>query len=233
MTGWLARVNPLVLLWVGFAALAGSFAIRSLPIATVTIGAYLLAALLFAPRPKYVLVCLVFAAIAASTVVYSTWRLGGRDFEEALTAGLRIVVLAWPGSVAAGFIDPARLGDYLAQSLRLPARGVAAFSASLQGFAGLAQTWETLTRTRRARGVGPGPNPIALVRYTGELTFALLVHAMRDATRVSIAMDARGFESAASRSWLESATWTKCDLAGFAVASLLGALPVVMFALGG
>ncbi|HPU14406.1 MAG TPA: energy-coupling factor transporter transmembrane component T [Aeromicrobium sp.] len=232
MTGWLARVNPLVLLWVGFAALAGSFAVRTLPIAVATVGAYVLAALLFTPRPKYVLICLAFAVLAASTVVYSTWRLGGRDLEMAVTAGLRIVVLAWPGSVAAGFIDPARLGDYLAQSLRLPARGVAAFSASLQRFAGLAQTWETLTRTRRARGVGPGASPVGLVRYTGELTFALLVHAMRDATRVSIAMDARGFASAGSRTWLEPATWAKGDVAGLAIASTLGALPVVLFFLG-
>lgn len=228
MTGLLARVNPLVLIWVGTASFAGSLAIRSLPIGLVSLAAYALAAVLFAPRPKFVLVCLAFSAVAALTVVYSTWRLGGRDLEVAVTAGIRILVLAWPGSVAAGFLDPSRLGDYLAQSLRLPARPVAAFSAALQRFTGLVQIWETLARTRRARGLGPSRGPISLLRYTAEMTFAILVHTMRDSSRIAIAMDSRGFETAQSRTWLEPANWSRLDWYALAFATVLGLLPVIL-----
>ena len=229
MTGLIARVNPIVLIVVGMASLLGSIAVRSLPIALVSLSAYLLAAVLFVNRPTWALLCFGFSLFAAASITYSTWRLGGRDLEIALTAGLRTMVLAWPGSVAAGFIDPGRLGDYLAPML--PARGVAAFSAALQRFTTLSDTWVTLERTRRARGFGATRRPVQVVRYSGSMAFSLLVHAMRDASRTSIAMDARGFASAQTRSWAEPAVWTRLDFAGLTVALLLGALPVVLLTL--
>ncbi|MFT4299699.1 MAG: energy-coupling factor transporter transmembrane component T [Aeromicrobium sp.] len=219
MTGLIARVNPLVLVIVGLCALAGSPFVRSWPVALVTLGTYGLAAALFVPSWRYVLVCLAFTLVAGVSVAYSTWRLGGHDPALAVTAGLRIVVLAWPGSVAAGYIDPARLADYAGQRLRLPARGVVAFSAALQRFSHLAQTWTTLQRTRRARGLRTRPGPLA---------FALLVDAMRGATRSAVAMDARGFASARRRTWLVPAPWTGLDSAAVAVAVTLAALPALL-----
>lgn len=222
------RINPLVLLAFGAFSLIGSFAVRSLPIALITIAAYAVAALVFLPTWRYPLACLVFSGFAAVTIVYSTWRLGGYDVETAIVAGMRILVLAWPGSVLVGFIDPGRLGDYAAQTLRLPSRPVAAFGAALQRFTGFAQTWTDLDRTRRARGVAPGRRPIALFRYTGSMTFALLVAALRGSSRASIAMDARGFASTTQRTWAEPASWSRLDLAALALAAALGALPIVL-----
>lgn len=222
------RVNPLVLLSFGAFSLIGSFAVRSLPIAAVTIGLYALAALIFLPTWRYPLACLAFSGFAAVTVVYSTWRLGGQDTEVAVVAGLRILVLAWPGSVMVGFIDPGRLADYAAQTLRLPARGVAAFSAALQRFSGFAQTWESLERTRRARGVAPGRHPVGQVKHSSSMAFALLVQAMRGASTASIAMDARGFADARDRTWAEPATWSKLDFWGLSFAVLLGSAPVIL-----
>lgn len=219
----ITRVNPLVLVAVGMLSLIGSLFVRSLPVALVAVGAYALAALVLVPSWRFVLVCLGFTGIAGLTVAYSTWRLGGYDVELAVTAGLRIVVLAWPGSVAAGYIDPARLADYLGQSLRLPARGVVAFSAAMQRFTHLTHTWTTLRRTRRARGLRAHP---------GALAFVLLVDAMRGATRSAIAMDARGFAGAHQRTWLEPATWTATDRIGLAVAVGLAALPMLLWSLG-
>jgi len=226
------RVNPLGLLSVGAFSLIGSLAVRSLPIALATVGLYALAALFLLPTWRYPLACLAFSGFAAITIVYSTWRLGGHDTQVAVVAGLRIVVLAWPGSVMVGFIDPGRLSDYAAQTLRLPARGVAAFSAALQRFNGFAQTWEALERTRRARGVAPGRHPVGQVKHSGSMAFALLVQAMRGASASSIAMDARGFADATRRTWAEPATWTRTDLAGLALAAALGAAPVVLYVLG-
>src|SRR5690349_25006322 len=123
---WIVTANPIAQLSIGLFSLFGSVWIQSLPVATVVVGGYFVAALIFLPSWRYPLHCLVFSGIAAVTLVYSTWRLGGHDAREAVTSGLRIVALAWPGSVAVGYIDPARLADYLAQTLRLPARFVAA-----------------------------------------------------------------------------------------------------------
>lgn len=223
MRSLLLRLNPLALLSIGVGSLIGSFAIRSLDVALIAVAVYAVAALVFLPSWRYPLLCLAFTAVAGLTVAYSTWRGGGHDEREAATAGLRILVLAWPGSVALGYADQSRLSDYLAQSLHLPARLVAAMSVAFQRFAGLHTAWQQLDRARRARGFGPSRNPLAGGAYVADMSFALLVHAMRGATSSALAMDARGFATAHDRTWAEPATWTRLDVVGVAVALLLGA----------
>jgi len=226
MRQWVLRLNPLAQLSVGLFSLLGSFWIRSLPVALVALGAYALVAVLLLPGWRYPLVCLAFTAIAAVTIVYSTWRLGGHDIDEAFTAGVRIVVLAWPGSVMAGYVDPSRLADYLAQTLRLPARLMAAFAAALQRFTGFSLAWQQLERVRWVRGFGPKRNPFANGRYAANISFALLVQAMRGASASSIAMDARGFATAQHRTWAEPAPWNRLDIGGLIVAAMLGAVAI-------
>jgi energy-coupling factor transport system permease protein len=221
------RVNPLAQLSVGLFSLLGSFWIRSLAVALIALAAYAIAAVILLPGWRYPLLCLAFTAVAAITIVYSTWRLGGHDVEEALTAGLRIVVLAWPGSVMAGYIDPSRLADYLAQSLRLPPRLMAAFAAALQRFTGFGLAWQQLERVRRVRGYGASRNPLGNGRHAANMSFALLVQAMRGATSASIAMDARGFATAHRRTWALPAPWVRLDVVAIVVAAALGAVPVV------
>lgn len=221
------RVNPVAQLSVGLFSLLGSFWIRSLPIALVALGAYALAAVILLPGWRYPLVCLGFTSIAAVTIVYSTWRLGGHDLEVAFTAGLRIVVLAWPGSVMAGYVDPTRLADYLAQTLHLPARLMAAFAAALQKFTGFGLAWQQLERVRRVRGFGASRHPVANGRHAANMSFALLVQAMRGATSASIAMDARGFATAHDRTWALPAPWVRLDVVAIVIAVLLGAVPVI------
>lgn len=230
MRSLILHVNPLVLIAVGLCSLLGSFAIRDLRVALIAVGVYAVAAILLLPSWRFPLLCLGFTSFAAISIVYSTWRLGGHDEREALTAGLRIVVLAWPGSVAVGYLDPSRLADYLAQTLKLPARFVAAFSAALQRFASLGSAWQQLDRARRVRGFGPSRNPIATGRYAADMSFGLLVNALRGASQSSIAMDARGFADAHDRTWAEPAPWTRLDLIGLAFAIALGAVAPILAA---
>ena len=227
MRSFVLRTNPLALMSIGVGSLLGSLAIRSLDVALIAAAVYALVALLFLPSWRYPIVCLAFTAIAGATVVYSTWRGGGHDEREAATAGLRILVLAWPGSVALGYVDQSRLADYLAQTLHLPARLVAATSVAFQRFAGLHTAWQQLDRARRARGFGPSRNPLATGAYVANMSFALLVHALRGATRSAVAMDARGFATADHRTWAEPATWTRLDATAFALAAALGAVPLL------
>jgi energy-coupling factor transport system permease protein len=229
----MVRANPLVLLSVGVFSLIGSFFVTDLATAYAALLAYGVVGLVLLPGWRFPLVCLAFSLFAALTVVYSSWRLGSGGLEPALVQGLRLVVLAWPGSVAVGYLDPARLSDYLAQTLRLPARLVAAFGAALQRVTSFGHAWTQLERTRRARGLGPTRNPIATARYAGGMTFALLVHALRGATRSAVAMDARGFATAGDRTWAEPATWTRLDAMGLVLAALLGSVPLVATLLTG
>ncbi|WP_286930435.1 MULTISPECIES: hypothetical protein [Aeromicrobium] len=219
MTGLITRLNPLVLLAIGVAAALGSPAIRTMPIAVTCAAVYVVAVVAVVPSWRYPVVCLAFVALPVATIVWSTWLFGGRDLEVAAVAGVRTFVMAWPGAVAAGYIDVARLGDYLAQTLHVPSRFAAALSAALQRVGGAWQAWHDLDRARRARGLRRRPWPMA---------FALLVHTMRDASRTSIAMDARGFATAGRRTWAEAATWPPIDLLALAFAAAAGALPVLL-----
>lgn len=223
MTGLLTRLNPLVLIGIGVAAALGSPAIRTLPIAVVAVSLWVLAAALTVPSWRYPAVCLLLVLIPMASVAWSTWLLGGRDAEVALVAGLRTFVLAWPGAVAVGYVDVARLGDYLAQSLKVPSRFAAALSAALQRVGGSWRTWHDLERTRRARGLKVRPWSMA---------FALLVHTIREATRTSIAMDARGFATAHRRTWAEPATWSRADVGVLAGAVILALVPAGMRLMG-
>lgn len=219
------RLNPLVLLSFGFASLAGSFAVRDLPSALAATTAYALAAVLLLPSWRYPLACLALCGVSAGLVAYSAWRLGNGD--HAPVAALRILVLAWPGAVVVGFVDPARLGDYVAQRLHGPDRFVAAFVAALQRVSGLTGTWQQLARVRRVRGLGSTRNPLVALRYAGSMTFALLADALRGASRTSVAMDSRGFAGATRRTWAEPAPWTRADSVGLALALVLGAVAPV------
>lgn len=223
------RANPLAQISIGLLALVGSFWVRSVTVGLIALVAYGLLALLFLPGWRYPAVCLAFTAFASATIFYSTWRLGGRDVGQAFTAALRILVLAWPGSVMAGYVDPTRLADYLAQSLRLPARLMAALAAALQKFTGFGLAWQQLDRVRTVRGYGAGRNPLTQTRHAANMSFALLVHAMRGATSTSIAMDARGFATAHGRTWADPAPWTRLDRGMLAVAALLAAIPITAF----
>lgn len=229
--GTLLRANPLALMSVGFFSLVGGLFVRRVEIGVVALAFYVLVVVLVVPTWRYPVLCLSFALVAAATVTYSTWRGNGHELDRALIQGVRVVVIAWPGSVALGYLDPSSLGDHLAQSLRLPARFVAAFVAALQRITTLSHAWAQLDRSRRARGVGPEwRHPVAAVRWAVSMAFALLVHALRGAGRTAIAMDARGFATAQDRSWAEPADWSRTDVVVTVGGFLLGAVAPVVWA---
>lgn len=224
MRHWLATINPLALLWVGFASLLGSFAVRDLPSAIAGVTAYAIAGLLLLPGWRYPLACLALCGVSSALVAYSAWRLGNGDY--APVAAMRILVLAWPGAVVIAFIDVSRLGDHLAQRLRVPGRFVASFVAVLQRMTDFQAAHQQISRVRRVRGLGPH-GPVGAVRHAGSMTFAMLASSLRGAGQMSIAMDARGFATASDRTWAEPAPWSRADTVAVAVATLLGAVPVI------
>jgi energy-coupling factor transport system permease protein len=117
-----------------------------------------------------------------------------------VAVALRILAVALPGIVLLASTDPTDLADALAQVLRLPARVVLASLAGARLAGVLAQERETLRLARRARGLGDD-GVVGRVRTGLGTAFALLVVAVRRATVLATAMEARGFGVSPHRTW--------------------------------
>ena len=168
------------------------------------------------------------------SVAFSNWLLSpGHDVAAGVTAGLRVAFFVVPGVLLAARVDPFVLGDHLGQRLRLPARPVVAAVAALQRFESLDQQWHQLRRTRRVRGLDVGRSPLARARQVGALTAGLLVQSLRQAGRMAVAMEARGFSAPRAegrrRTWAEPAPWRRADSLMVALGLAVAAVPALLW----
>ena len=110
-----------------------------------------------------------------------------------LAVGLRVLGIALAGVLAVLATDPTDLADSLQQQLRLSPRLAVGALAAVRLMPTIAQEWQILRLARRARGVSAGRSPVAAVRIAAGQLLSLLVSAIRRATRLATAMEARGF----------------------------------------
>lgn len=216
-----ARAGPLSLLAVGLSVLPLPAVLETWRQGLAVLGVEVLLGLLalIAPGPgrrpvgriRRVLARLAPAGLAVIGVTWSAWLLGGRDLEIAAGAGLRVLCLVVPSAFVVGYIDPERLGDQLAQRLRLPPRPVVAATAALQRVQAFDALWDDLMRARRVRGMGAGRGVVARVREAVVVTGGLLIGALGQAANLALAMDARGFAEARRRTWASHAPWRFAD----------------------
>lgn len=136
-----------------------------------------------------------------------------------VAVGLRALALALPGIFIVLTTDPTDLADALAQKLHLPHRFVLGGLASLRLVGLLVEQWETLGLARHARGVGADRSLLARTRNLLGQSFGLIVQAIRRATRLATAMEARGF-GGGTRTWARESTFSPLD-AGVAAVGLL------------
>ena len=166
--------------------------------------------------------------VAALSVGWSTWFLAGRDLDPALTVALRVLVIVLPSAVLIPWIDPDRLGDHLAQRLRLPGPaggrdvGRAAAGALLRRDLGRARPGPADPRPRRLVALAS-----SVAAHLGALTMGLLVRTLRAAADLAVAMDARGFATARARSWWMPAPWRWRDTLLVALATVPTLVAVV------
>jgi energy-coupling factor transport system permease protein len=146
----------------------------------------------------------------------------------ALGLAVRLLAVALPGILVFTSTDPTDLADALIQQLRVPARFAIGALAAFRLVPLLGEEWHTLMLARRARGVDAGRNPLAALRLTGSVSFALLVGAIRRGTRLAAAMDARGFDSGAPRTFARQQHFGRADVALLTATALLagGALAI-------
>ncbi len=217
--------GPLSLLAGCLLPVAGAFAVRSAASAGLLLAAEAAAFGWLVRDAGALLQRLALGAVAAAGIGFTTWLYGGHSGAETATAALRILDLVAPSALLAPLIRPSPLGDHLAQRLRLPPRGVVAATAALQRLDSLADQWQQIQRARRARGVGLDGGPVRRVRGSAASAFSLLVVAVRQAGTLAIAMDARGFAAAATRTWAEPAPWRAADSLVLTLAAGLAVLP--------
>lgn len=124
--------------------------------------------------------------------------LHGTTLVSGASLGLRILAIAVVSLVALASTDPTEVADALVQQLHVPARFALGALAALRLAPLLAQEWRLLGLARRARGVTAG-SPVGWLRLQGGRLMSLLVGAIRRATRLALAMDARGLGSRGCR----------------------------------
>jgi energy-coupling factor transport system permease protein len=128
------------------------------------------------------------------------FTLGAENLAAGLALGMRLLAIALSGVLALVTTDPTDLADALQQQLRMPPRLAVGALAAVRLLPMMASEWQTLRLARRARGVDAGRSPIAALHIAGGQLLALLVGAVRRATRLATAMEARGFGSRPCRS---------------------------------
>jgi energy-coupling factor transport system permease protein len=123
------------------------------------------------------------------------FEIGPERLRTGLALGLRLLAIALAGLLALASTDPTDLADALVQQLRVSPRFAVGSLAALRLVPIVADEWQTIALARRARGVEAGRSPLEAVRIVAGALLALLVAAVRRATRLAIAMEARGFGS--------------------------------------
>ena len=212
----LARANPvaklvaaLILLIALFASLDGVTAalvlaalVALLPASGIPVGALLGRAwLVGVVAVAIAIVNVVFAAeqLGPPAIAIGALRIGSETLLNGAGLALRLLAIALASLLATATSDPTETADALVQQARISPRFAFGVLAALRLLPLLAREWQTIRMARRARGVEPGRSPIAAVRLFFGGMLALLVGAIRRASRLALAMEARGFGAMPSR----------------------------------
>ncbi|MHB1475106.1 MAG: ATP-binding cassette domain-containing protein [Dermatophilaceae bacterium] len=237
-SGLAGRSGPLSVLLASVVLVFGAPFISDLRTALIAFGVQIALApvVLGIGRPPWFR--LLPGLFAVLSVSFSNWLLSpGREVSTGVLAGLRVAFFVLPGVLLAARIDPSALGDHLGQRLRLPARPVVAAVAALHRFESLGEQWDQLARIRRVRGLGPDRSPLGRGRYLAALTFGLLIQTLRQAGRMAVAMEARGFSagsdstsggSAPRRTWAEPAPWLLADSLMLTLGLAVAGIPLAL-----
>ena len=227
---------------------------RANPVAKLLAAAILMAVLFIGSgpvTPAIVLVgiaaCLPFTGLAVPALLVRTWPLlvaaltvgvlnvvlapatiGGPDLANGLALGVRLLGIALSGVLALATTEPTDLADSLQQQAHLPPRLTVGALAAVRTLPILAVEWQLLGMARRARGVSAGWSPIAWARLAFGKLLALLVGSVRRATRLALAMDARGFGEEECRTIARPQRLRLADWGLILGAAALGAVALVV-----
>lgn len=220
---------------------------RANPVAKLCAAAVLMAVLFVSADPLTaglvltgLVLCLPLAGVPPRHLLARTWPL----LVAAVSVGVLNVLLGSPGTDDAGWVagaglglrllaitlsgllalvttDPTDLADALQQQARFTPRVAVGALAAVRLLPILAAEWQILRLARRARGVAAG-SPVAAGRMTLGMLLALLVGAVRRATRLATAMESRGFGARPCRTIARPTRMRATDWGWISAAVLLG-----------
>ena len=177
----------------------------------------------------------VFAAeqLGPTVVEIGPLRIGSDTLANGLGLGARLLAIVLAGLLATATTHPTDLADSLVQQLRVSPRFAVGALAALRLLPILSREWQILGMARRARGVDAGRSPIAAVRMFAGQLLTILVTAIRRATRMALAMEARGFGAMACRTSAREQGMGPADWAWVGAALVLSAAAIgISVALG-
>lgn len=215
----LARAHPLAKLAAAFALMLGAFVSLDAAAAGIavlaTVAGARLSGLAVAPLLRRAAPLLL---AAAGIGVFNAIAAG--DPLAGLAVALRLLAVALAGIVALATIEPTELADALIQHLRAPSRFAVGALAAVGLLPLFAREWEVRALARRARGIDDGRGPLAMLSFPAR-TFGLLVGAIRRATSLALAMDARGFGTRPCRTLARPRRFAARDVALVAAAATI------------
>lgn len=217
----LARVHPLALVASGLIVMLALFltldpAATAVALAGLLVSVPLLGVSPRALAPRVAPLALAAIGIGVFNAVFAGPAAG------AATA-LRLLGIALAGLLALATIDPTDLADGLVQHLRVPPRFAVGALAAFRLAPLFAAEWDTIGLARRARGI-EADRSLAdrLTTFPGR-TYTLLVGAIRRATELAVAMDARGFGACPDRTIARPRSFDRRDAALVLAAAALAA----------
>ena len=222
---FLARANPVAKLGTAAILMAILFLSSGPVTPALVLGGIVASVALTGIAPRVLLErtwLLLLAALSVGVLNVVFAPEGSGDLVRGLSLGLRLLGIALAGVLALVSTDPTDLADALQQQAHLSPRLAVGVLAAVRMLPIMAVEWQILCMARRARGVSAGWSPIAATRLAFGMLLALLVGAVRRATRLAMAMDARGFGSASCRTIARPQRMRPADWGLLAAAATLG-----------
>ena len=217
----LATAHPLAKIAAALMVMLGLFITVDVVTSGIVLAALAIAMLLFglsAPAVARRAEPLLMSAIGIgffNALVGSTGVAGG------IAIAMRLLGISLAGIIAIAAIDPTELADALVEHLHAPPRFVVGALAAFRLFPLFSREWDTLGLARRARGIEADRTFVQRLAGFPSRAVGLLVAAIRRATRLALAMDARGFGSRACRTLARPRAFDARDIALVVSAALL------------
>ena len=221
----LARPHPLAKIGAGLLVMLGLFVTVDL-VTSALLGTVLLVAVgLSGVRVSALARRAIPLVIGACAVGVFNALVGGTGLAGGAAIALRLMGISLAGILAVATIDPTELADALVEHLHAPSRFVVGALAAFRLFPLFSREWDTLALARRARGIESDRTIVQRLGSFPGRAVGLLVAAIRRATRLALAMDARGFGSRACRTLARPRAFARPDVAlvGAAIIVVAGA----------
>ncbi len=207
----LARAHPLSKIAAGLVVMIGLFITVDIVTSSLVLVALLVAAALSGLPAKTLALRAVPLLVSACGIGVFNAVVGSSGLAGGVAIALRLIGISLAGILAVATIDPTDLADALVEHLRASPRFVVGALAAFRLFPLFSREWDTLGLARRARGIEADRGFAARVSAFPGRTLGLLVAAIRRATRLALAMDARGFGSRQGRTLARPRAFTRRD----------------------